>query len=231
MTARPLLAVLVVVAGLAGCGHSLEPTDRYRTPESIPRPELVTASPGVRGVTVTWLSAPEEFGVIDGWNVYRAEGEAIPGAPAYSRLNDILVQESAYLDTGVVTGTRYWYRVAAVTPAGVQSLPSDPAIVVVDFTPPAPPAGLRATILQEGPAGPFRVRLAWEASLEPDHSHYNLFRAPPIPGLPFVAGLPRAEYLDIRVQPDSTYRYWCTAVDMSLNESAPGDTLTVTVKL
>lgn len=224
---RPLgLAILI-----AGCGHDVEPDPDYADPASIP--VCCESDPGVAccglvafgfagGIQVDWNAEDTVFRYVDGWYLYRAEGAEEPPAEAYRRLNSMPYVYRGYLDRDIENGAHYWYRLTSVSPAGVESLPTPAVDARPDFTAPTTPTGLVATVVGGD------VELAWTASPEADLDHYNVFRDPPFP--PFV--FPRApgpRYVDGYVEPDSTYRYWVTAVDMGFNESAPSETVTVKV--
>jgi fibronectin type III domain protein len=232
MSARVIRWVLFSVACLqAACGHDVAPTTDYSKPENIPvcctsdptaRCCGLTAYPFSRGIDLSWNVEDPIFSYIDGWLVYRAVGESEPPDSAYRRLFSEPYTYSAYRDDQITDGVRYWYRLTSVSPAGVESLPTLPAGVRADFTPPNVPTGLAASVTST------QVVLQWNASTASDLDHYNVFREPRFPPLVF----PRAyvaNYLDRTVKPDSTYRYWVTAVDQGLNESAPSETVEVTV--
>lgn len=216
---------------LAGCGHDVSPTEGFREAASIPLC-CVTDTQGAccglgafgfsQGVNLSWFSEDGVFAYIDGWIIYRAEGESPPADGDYRRINNALFTESTLVDGGVTDGRTYWYRLASVSPAGVESVPTSPVSVRVDMTAPAPPSGLSAVPV----AG--RIELSWDSSLEPDLSHYNIFREPPEPAL-VLGPIPSdaVTYEDTQVQSGTTYRYWMTAVDFGINESAPGDTVEV----
>jgi len=177
------------------------------------------------GVNLDWIVDPEVFRIIDGWNIYRAEGNMPPSAEAYRKINTGLFVESMYFDRDVLDGTLYWYRLTSMSPAGVEGLPTDPIAVRVDFSPPSPPTGVQL----EHSGG--RVHVYWD--LHPESlEHFNVFRTPPDPPAffgPVPAILP--EYFDPAVVPGTTYQYWVTAVDLSLNESAPSETVSVLIPL
>ena len=224
---KRLAAVLLVL--VVGCGHDVEPTPEYGGPEDIPLCCTSDPSDGCcglvafafsEGIEVSWNSEGSIFTYIDGWLLYRAVSDSIPPLDAYERLFSVPYTFSRYRDEAITDGMRYWYRLASISPAGVESVPSAAVQVRADFTPPAPPTGLRAT------ASTTQVLLEWDASAASDLDHYNVFRKPDFPPQVF----PRAfepRYLDRFVAADSTYRYWVTAVDQGLNESAPSETIEV----
>jgi hypothetical protein len=87
-------AGLVTVPGFAGEGEKQAPT-----------------------IDLSW--EPDMEPRLAGYRVYRREADG-----AWARLGDGLVRVAAYRDLNVVAGTRYTYRVTAVSDAGLESGPS-----------------------------------------------------------------------------------------------------------
>ena len=222
---------LLLLAGMFGCGHDVTPTENYAKPESIPICCSsdgsdaccgLVAYPFSQGIEVSWNSEGSIFTYIDGWLLYRANGDTAPPDTAYHRLFSNPYTYSQYRDADITDGVRYWYRLSSVSPAGIESVPSAPAVARADFTPPPAPTGLNATSISTG------LELTWSPSPAGDLDHYNVFRAPDFP--PFVfPQVSEPRYVDPNVVADSTYKYWVTAVDQGLNESATSETLAVTV--
>jgi hypothetical protein len=223
--------MLLWAVSLTACGHDVTPTADYSKPESIPiccTTDGSTACCGLvayafsQGIEVSWNSEASIFTYIDGWLLYRAIGDVAPPDSAYHLLFSTPYTYSRYRDAEIVDGVRYWYRLSSVSPAGVESVPSDPAVVRADFTPPERPVGLIAMVNGNG------VDLSWTSSAATDFDHYNVFRTPEFP--PFIyPRVMQSHYIDSYVIADSTYRYWVTAVDQGLNESAPSDTIEVRI--
>ena len=215
----------------AGCGHDVTPTDGFDDPSLIPLCCQSDFSQGCcgldgfaffGGVQLSWNSEDEVFAFIDGWFLYRAEGVAVPAEGDYVRLKDELLQGRDFVDTEVEADKTYWYRLASVTPAGIESVPTNPVEVRIDFTPPDPPTGLQATV------DTTRVQLVWDPAPEPDFLHYTVTRKPDFPPIVFFS--PQVPTLtDDTVERGLTYQYWVQSVDNGLNRSAPGDTLQVTI--
>ncbi len=135
-----------------------------------------------------------------------------------------------HTDANLDNGQTYYYAVRAVrADAGGTALgePSAPiALTPRDTTPPSPPTGL-VTI-----AAGDSVRLAWQASPEPDVAGYIIYRGGPR-GEPARVGSVRAPttvFAD-RDVPPGTYRYAVTAFDTAPapNESARSAEVTVTL--
>jgi hypothetical protein len=189
-------------------------------PVALP-PAALTANAKPEGVVLTW-TRPEksikgnEAPVILGYHVYRtAPGEPVGNlAPPVSGL----VKEESWTDTPAYG--EYAYQVAAVAATGpplIQSALSSPASATFrDLVPPAPPASV--TVLVE----PNLVRLVWEPVNAPDLRGYNVYRIEGPYQLKLTPG-PTGEphFMDISVQPGTTYYYEITSVDQKMNESLP----------
>ena len=227
------LALVLVGIWTFGCGHDVVPTPDYSNPEDIP---ICCTSDGSdaccglvafafsEGIEVSWNAEDSIFTYIDGWLLYRATGDIAPPDSAYHLLFSIPYTYSRFRDDQILDGVRYWYRLSSVSPAGVESVPSSPTVVRADFTPPARPTGLNALVTVNG------VELSWNPSPDADLDHYNVFRVPNFPPIVY----PRvsvAHYVDGNVLADSTYKYWVSAVDQGLNESAPSETIEVRIIL
>jgi hypothetical protein len=228
---RQFLLLLVLPTALLGCGTSVEPTGDFKDPASIPVccvssfSEVccgLDAFAGFNGVQLSWNSEDEVFTFIDGWILYRAEGESEPEDGDYERLNPDLILERTFLDIVVEEGRTYWYRLVSITPAGVQSTPTTAIWVRPDFEPPEVPSGLSAV------ADSSQVFLRWDASTAPDFDHFNVLRDPEFPPTVFfTVRIPR--FFDDSVERGVTYTYRVTSVDIGVNESSPSDSVVVTV--
>src|SRR5262245_51595588 len=181
------LVALSILIALEGCGHDVTPTEDYSKPESIPICCSsdgsdaccgLVAFPFSQGIEVSWNSEGSIFTYIDGWLLYRATGDIAPADSAYHRLFSTPDTYSQFRDSEITDGVRYWYRLTSVSPAGIESVPSSPAVARADFTPPPPPSGLSANVISSG------VELTWSPSSAGDLDHYNVFRIPDFP--PFV---------------------------------------------
>ena len=107
-------------------------------------PQSLAATAGSGSVSLTWVTPASNGGAaITGYNVYRgtsAGGEsATPVATG--------VTTTSFTDTGLVNGTTYYYRVAAVNSAGAspQSNEASATPMLVQATVPSAPQSLTAT--------------------------------------------------------------------------------------
>ncbi len=143
------------------------------------------------------------------------------------------------LDTSVVDGNTYTYiahRVQTVTISGhtleLRSEPSPPATFTFhDIFPPKPPTGLVLV-----PGGGFgeapSIDLSWDANPERDMLGYNVYRGHGSAAFERITAepIPAPAFRDMQVQPGERYTYRVTAVDQRHNESAPGATITETLR-
>jgi len=88
-------------------------------------------------VTLLWTGVPGT----DAYNVYRSENPDVACVPGNRIASGVGIPESRYLDTAVVNGTRYYYRVSGVA-AGQEEFISNEA----DATPPEPPPEMTCTV-------------------------------------------------------------------------------------
>lgn len=224
-----------VVTAEDSIGRSSAPSERLVVPFlAAPQPPAdVRAQPGDRRVTLTWQPPPA---LIDGSPV---TGEikyvVLRGSGATGPLAAITPQplsETAFTDTGLDNDADYRYAVRAVrvepavTAAGEAS--ATVAAAPRDTTPPSPPNGLVAVPSADA------VRLAWNASPEPDVATYAIYRATGTGELVRIATttVPATVYTDRDVKPGATYRYAITALDSArrANESARSNVVSVRVE-
>jgi fibronectin type 3 domain-containing protein len=184
-------------------------------------PDDVKTEPGDEKVKLTW-NYPEYSGDpedhVMGFNIYRSEGENPP-----QLVNNVLILRQtgklSRIDDKLQSGVTYSYVVKAVSWLGRESEGSKPvAVFVKDIHPPDVPKNFTATAL-EG-----RVRLHWDRGLEPDLSHYDLYRGSSSQG-EFVMLNPRpiphetSSFDDTAVVFGPHYFYKAKAIDRSGNES------------
>jgi fibronectin type 3 domain-containing protein len=172
------------------------PTDT--TAPAVPRDLAATAGDG--RVVLTWTANPEPD--VARYVVYRDGAEVAR------------VSGTSWTDTGVVNGTSYAYRLAAVDQQGNASAASDPAVTArpTDTTAPATPTGLRAE------PGDGQVVLSWMPNPEPDVAEYVVLRDEQE-----VARVGDTSWTDTGVVNDTTYAYRLIAVDGHGNASPASD--------
>ncbi len=170
-------------------------------------------------VSLSWPMAPEPDAA--GYHVERTLGLDKPYARITTRL--VPVDAPAYVDTTVVGGTQYFFRVITVDSSGNSSVPSNPASTLpVDRTPPAPPTAVTAAVV----AGSRRLQVQWAASPSSDVIGYYVYRGrqrgrlsritdKPVSGLSFVD----IGFDSVGLNPGGKYQLSVTAVDAAFNES------------
>lgn len=198
-----------------------------------PRPPAgLTAAPGENEVRLAW-SPPDRL--VDGSPAAPVRYEVLRGPAAAGPLAPVTPEPIAtpgFTDRGLRNDETYYYAVRAVAgdpPGSVRSeLSAVAAATPVDLTPPAPPRRLVAVPSEDA------VRLAWNASPEPDVAGYLVYRAegPTAPFLPLTSSPVRTTtYVDRAVERGRAYRYAVTAVDRASrpNESARSEPVTAAV--
>ena len=90
-------------------------------------PTGLTASEGSSSVILNW-DAPADA-VVAGYHVYRS---VVDGG--YEQISAALVLGTTYTDNTVHNGLQYYYNVKAVTPAGLKSQASAPAMAIPHYT-------------------------------------------------------------------------------------------------
>lgn len=205
---------LVLVA--PGCGHRVEPTEAYRTPESIPAPRLLTAEPGCYGIAIQWYATDRDFEIIEGWHVYkqRPNGEIV-------RLTPRPTKQRLFVDDDEPEDGDYRYWATAVSRGGVESLKSNDGRFHLRLGPPDPPTQLSAT------AFPDRVVLQWQRGSLDLFAGYRVYRDGMNLGFAGDADMPA--YVDTQVSPGHTYRYAVRAADCRGTESVPTPEISVTI--
>ena len=162
-------------------------------------------------VTLEWADNPEAD--IFGYSVYLSRRSSGPFVRRAWLLSD-----SSYADPGSTDGASYYYAVGAINSWGLESPKSTVVRVpTTDFTPPAPPTGVKLTASdrQAGAAG-----LEWSASPDADLSGYRVYRQDGEgPRTPVTALLSGTGFEDLTLPPEGTFSYSVTAIDLSGNES------------
>ena len=178
--------------------------------------KVVYLEPGAAAVRLTWKAAGPRFRVL------RAAGDA-------NRFDIAATLDTPpWTDTQVQAGARYRYLVQTVVPLGenreAESDLSAPLAVTVEQPPPSTPRGLRAV-----PA-PSSIELAWDTNPEPSVTAYRVYRAVS-GGAPQKIGetSQAPTYSDRTAEHGKSYRYSIAAVDSAGRESAPSDSVEVSL--
>jgi len=165
-------------------------------------PNGLTAAVGNGQITLSWGASPGTAG-------YSVKRSTVSGG-AYAVIAGS-VGNTNYTDTGLVSGTTYYYVVSAVNPSG-ESTNSNPASATASLAIPGMPAGLIAV------PGNARVTLSWIAA--PGSTNYNLKRSTASGG-PYapIASPAITRYFDTTVNNGTTY-YYVVSAQNSLGGSA-----------
>jgi cellulose 1,4-beta-cellobiosidase len=193
-------AVVAVNAG----GQSPPSVRARATPQPAPpAPKSLEGSAGENRVLLTWAPAA-------GAGSYSIRRASSPEGP-FSEIASIVT--TTFTDRSVVTGTTYYYKVAA-TNAGGSSAEAGP-VQATPMEQPATPTGLTSF------AGPREVRLTWQASK--GATNYTIKRAT-VNGGPFttLAVVPGTGHTDKDVDFRTTYYYTVSAMNAA-GRSAPSD--------
>jgi fibronectin type 3 domain-containing protein len=177
---------------------------------SAPQSLAVTAGSG--SVSLTWTPPASNGGAaISGYNIYRGTS---PGGEASTPVASN-VTTTSFTDTGLANGTTYYYKVAAVNPAGTspQSGEASATPTAVQATVPSAPQSLTAT------GGSLTVRLSWSAPSSNGGSAvtgYNVYRGT-IPGgeasTPVASNVTTTSFTDTGRTNGTTYYYKVAAVN------------------
>ena len=194
-------------------------------------PEQVVTQAGDSAVKVAWqpqtlLTNGSPLMDAAYYNVYRVPNV---GWRLGEPLNEELITECSYIDSGVVNDTEYRYAVTTVAMHGELFAESATSATVsatpADHIAPSAPYGLEAV------SGQGIVNLLWTADEAPDHLGYRVYRKKPgdesftlLTPEPIV----RTTFVDRAVFPNVEYSYCITAVDNSsyVNESGSSNVVT-----
>lgn len=170
---------------------------------------LAAVSVGDTSVTLGWIAALDDRGVIAAYEIWR-DGQLLG-----------TVGEPGYLDATTAPQTTYQYAVLAVDPAGNRSPASDSLTVTTaappDTTAPSAPTDLTAQ------ADFDRVSLTWAAASDDRGvAAYEVSRDGVV-----LATAAEPGFVDRTVAPLTSYRYAVTALDAAGNRSATSDPVEV----
>jgi fibronectin type 3 domain-containing protein len=155
---------------------------------------------------------------VAGYNVYRSLHEA---GPSTELSTDAIVAEAVYEDREVRNGTKYFYRVTAVSLGGHESEPSAVAAATPNpdetDVPPAAPTGVTLR------PGNHIVRIDWDDNTEPDLAGYDVFRTNENHGPVRLNEdrLTASEFVIEELPNGVEVELWVLAVDLAGNFSAP----------
>ena len=191
-------------------------------------PDRVTAIAGPAKITLAW--APNSEPQLSGYVVLRYSDPLQP--EVFSRFN---TPWPAYVDTPLVGGKTYAYRVRAQGSGGLESRLSDfvLATVLEDDLAPAPPEFLYAKL-----SGNTDVELSWRASTTDEDGseqtglhQYRIYRSEGSgsAGYRWLATVDSTtlSYVDKDLESSTTYNYQVRAIDANGNESEASRTVSL----
>jgi fibronectin type 3 domain-containing protein len=175
-------------------------------------PQSLAATAGSGSVTLTWVAPASDGGAaITGYNIYRGTS---PGSESATPIA-ANVSAAGFTDSGLVNGTTYYYKVAAVNSAGTsgQSNEAFATPQLVQASVPSAPQGLTAA------GGNSSVQLSWSAPATDGGSAitgYDVYRGTSAGGessTPVAANVTGRSFTDTGLVNGTAYFYIVTAVN------------------
>ena len=202
------------VAAVNGVGASPPSNEAFATPQAtqatVPSaPSGLTAVAGQGSVGLSWAAPTSDGGSpVTGYNIYRGSTSGGEGATPLATN----VRGTSFTDAGEVTGSAYYYKVAAVNAVGI-SQPSSEASATPRATVPSAPSGLVAS------GGDGSVALSWTAPVSDGGSGitgYNVYRGSTAGGesaTPIATNVALTSFTDTGRTNGVTYFYEVAAVN------------------
>ena len=201
-------------------------------PPVLAAPRNVRASGGIGHIVITWSANTEAE--LTGYRVMRYTDPAQTEAEA-----TFMTVQTTYVDSPLVSGQTYVYRIQAV---GINNTESETSLyasatVSADQSPPATPGNFIAVLASSGTA----IELSWDAPIRDANggdltglSGYVIYRTDPLSNnnnvLVELTTVDAAYqmYRDADLETHTTYRYQISAIDNQGNESVRSPIKTVT---
>ncbi|WP_158971078.1 hypothetical protein [Paraglaciecola sp. L3A3] len=184
---------------------------------------FLAVSQQVKKVSLSWtpLNDPD----VAGYKVYRLEKDG-----ELEELSTLKVNENSYVDEGgffskLEHGSLYQYRISAFNSFKVEG-PKSSIIAATTKAIPSKVGGV--SVVQENAI----AALNWQANLEPDIKHYDIYRGKTCGRERKLATVnsPVLSYIDKNIEADKSYCYYIIAVDTDLLESSPSDQVNILVE-
>jgi fibronectin type 3 domain-containing protein/TolB-like protein len=166
-----------------------------------PCPQKTTGIKGIgmkpREVPLTWKANPEKD--ISSYHVYRSSEEKGDFAKVGTS------EKTAYVDTGLNDGVKYFYKISAEDQDGLISMSSE--IISVTTKPkPKPPASLKGNY-KNG-----KAEILWAPNKETDISHYIIYEKKYF-GVEKIAETKSANFVDSSIEKGTEKKYVIKAID------------------
>jgi len=169
-------------------------------------------------VITTGNSLNITWNAISGAAYYKIYRYTVSGTlPSPSNLLDTTTN-TYYIDTGLIDGNTYYYRVSGVSSEDIEGYFSDEVNgTPSDTVPPAqidtvPPAQIvNVTVTNPGTGN--KLTITWNASDAPDFVHYLLYRNSTVENWALIASPTTNSYVDTGLVDGRTYYYKVAAVD------------------
>ncbi len=172
------------------------------TTQAPPAPSNLSATAGTGQVSLSWSASTGAAS----YNVYR--GTAAGGESATPLATNITA--TSYVDSSVINGTKYFYKVAAVNAGGTSGMSNEVSATPAapKLSPPAAPTGLTATQVGR------RATLEWTASS--GATSYNVYRGTTSDGegtTPIATGITTTSFTNTGLTKGQTYFFKVAAVN------------------
>lgn len=171
-------------------------------------PGLLGASPGDVSVVLSWSAPLGDGGVtlLDYVVEYRETG-----ASTWSAYTDLVGVDLSASVVGLVNGTAYEFRVAAVN--GVGRGPFSGTLSATPFLAPSAPTGLTVSVV---PGSETSLSLSWDAVTNVTPTGYHVYRLNPVSGLYELVASPASNsYVDVGLSSGVAYSYKVSAFTLS----------------
>lgn len=167
-------------------------------------------------ITLSWSSATDDVGVA-GYRVLR-------GLTAESLVQVGYTEETAFVSSGLLPKTGYYFAVIAVDAAGNISAQSSIVVATTDIGAPTTPVGFNATVVSS-----VQVDLIWEPSTDDfGVAGYRIYRGAAPDALTVAGAATATVYAATNCAPATIYYFAVSAVDNQGNESALSAPVVVT---
>lgn len=210
------IGMLLVGSATAGFGQGLlEPLDgaavdsvdatvplSHTGPPSAPQNVSAAAGPGAGEISLAW-DAPADPGnaTITHYTIYRGTETG-----NLSFLTNVSASNTTFVDTGLGDGATFFYQVSASNAFGEGTLSAEVNATTFDL-----PGAPQALVASTGSGGG-EIDLAWDPPADDGGTpvtHYNVYRDGSL-----VATTNQTSYLDTGLDPDTTYSYEVSAVNL-----------------